>query len=88
LRGIVERAFELAQTGEMKSVTKLKHRLRLEGFTAAEIGGIGPALTRQLADAVKKAVIEEAEIKSGPVAPLRRNAKGKSRASVHSRYRC
>jgi hypothetical protein len=75
VRGIVERAFELARTGEMKSVTKLKQRLHLEGFTAAEIGSIGPALTRQLACAVKEAVSEETETKSGPVALTRRTRK-------------
>jgi hypothetical protein len=76
--GIVERALELARTGEVKSVTKLKQRLRLEGFTAAEIGGIGPALTRQLAGTVKEAVSQATEIKSGPVAPMRRTRKVKA----------
>jgi hypothetical protein len=72
VRGIVERAFELARTGEMKSVTKLKQRLRLEGFTAAEIGGIGPTLTRQLAGTVKEAISEATETKSSSVAQMRR----------------
>ena len=72
MHGIVERAFELARSGELKSVTKLKQRLRLEGFTTAEIGGIGPTLTRQLAGTVKEAKREETETKSSPVALTRR----------------
>lgn len=78
MRGIVERAFELARSGEMKSVTKLKQRLHLEGFTAAEIGGIGPALTRQLGGTVKEAVSAAAKTKASPVAPMQRTRKVKA----------
>ena len=58
MTGIVERAFVLARSGQVGSVTELKRRLHVDGFTVGEIGGIGPALTRQLATIVKKAIAE------------------------------
>jgi hypothetical protein len=51
----------LARSGEIASVTKLKHRLQKEGFTAGQVGGIGPALTRQLAAIVKEVLGEDAK---------------------------
>jgi hypothetical protein len=77
VRGIVEKAFELARSGQMKSVTNLKQRLRIEGFTAGEIGGIGPALTRQLAATVKDALGKDADTKSYPPG-VRRTGKADS----------
>jgi hypothetical protein len=42
----VERAFELARSGECESVNAVRKRLKDEGVSAAQI--FGPSLSRQL----------------------------------------
>ena len=50
----LERAFELARSGEYASVTEVKQRLRDEGLASHQIEG--PILTRQLRDLCRAAV--------------------------------
>jgi hypothetical protein len=47
----VERAFQLARTGEFASVEDLKRKLRAEGYSIATI--TGPTLLRQLRELIK-----------------------------------
>lgn len=42
----LERAFELARSGDYASVSDVKDQLKLEGFSAAQV--TGPSLTKQL----------------------------------------
>ncbi len=49
----LERAFELARTGEYEGVKELRVRLKSEGFTLSQVEG--PLLTRQLRDLCRAA---------------------------------
>jgi hypothetical protein len=45
---LIERAFELARSGECKSVTQVERRLSRDGFSFAAVQGqIGPPLIRR-----------------------------------------
>lgn len=48
--GIVQRAFELAQSGEYRSITDVKRRLKAEGFDNIEAYFAGRAIKKQLMD--------------------------------------
>jgi hypothetical protein len=48
---VIERAFQLARTGQYGSVEDLKRKLRAEGYTVAAI--TGPTLLRQLRELIK-----------------------------------
>lgn len=47
----IERAFQLAGTGDYGSVEDLKRKLRAEGYSVATI--TGPTLLRQLRELIK-----------------------------------
>ncbi len=47
----IERAFQLAVTGDYGSVEELKKKLRAEGYSVATI--TGPTLLRQLRELIK-----------------------------------
>jgi hypothetical protein len=49
----LERAFELARTGQYLSVEDLKKKLRAEGYSIATI--TGPTLLKQLRELIKAA---------------------------------
>ena len=48
---IIERAFQLAKTGQYGSVEDLKRKLRAEGYSVTAI--TGPSLLRQLRELIK-----------------------------------
>jgi hypothetical protein len=45
---IIERAFQLAESGECDSFTHIKSRLKSDGYTSIEAGLTGSSLRRQL----------------------------------------
>ena len=47
----LERAFELAKSGECESITDIVRRLKSEGYSTAQI--TGPTLSRQLRAHIK-----------------------------------
>ena len=47
---IVERAFELAQSGECRNVEAIKRRLKAENYLDTHTQLAGPAIRRQLAE--------------------------------------
>jgi hypothetical protein len=49
----LERAFELAESGECGNVTNLRARLKSEGYDLRQL--IGPALNKQLIQIMEKA---------------------------------
>ena len=49
----IERAFELARSGHFKGVEEIRKEIRREGYTAKQLDG--PALAKQLREAMKKA---------------------------------
>jgi hypothetical protein len=49
----IERAFDLARSGEFDSVTRIKDRLKAEGYAVAQIEG--RALSKQLGELIKSA---------------------------------
>ena len=53
----LERAFELAKSGTVKSVSELRNKISREGYMAAQIEGA--ALGRQLRGLITKATAEE-----------------------------
>jgi hypothetical protein len=59
---VLERAFELARSGEFDSLDKLKVRLRREGYDQDQI--FGRQLSRQLNEAMRQAK----QPKGGPAA--------------------
>jgi hypothetical protein len=50
---VIERAFQLARTGQYVSVEDLKKKLRAEGYSVATI--TGPTLLRQLRELIRAA---------------------------------
>jgi hypothetical protein len=50
---VIERAFQLARTGQYASIDDLKKKLRAEGYSVATI--TGPILLRQLRELTKAA---------------------------------
>ena len=52
---VVERAFELAQSGQCHGVDDIRRRLKEEQFSAIDEHLAGPSLKRQLADICTKA---------------------------------
>ena len=58
----LERAFELARSGDHSSLDGIKHRLRAEGYSDAQI--MGATLTRQLRALIRSA--RNAKARSGP----------------------
>jgi hypothetical protein len=52
----LERAFELAKSGTVKSVSELRARISREGYVAAQVEGA--ALGRQLRNLINKASAE------------------------------
>jgi len=56
-KSLLERAFELASSGECKTVAEVRYRLRAEGYE--ETLPNGPSLTKQLRDLIR--------LKAGPV---------------------
>ena len=51
----LERAFELARSGECESITDVRKRLRDEGLSVAQLEG--PMLTRQIRDLCSEAIL-------------------------------
>jgi hypothetical protein len=51
--GAVERAFQIADSGQVATVSEIKRALNNEGYLAYEISG--PTLSRQLGERIKKA---------------------------------
>ena len=49
----LERAFDLARSGEYSTVNRIKDRLKAEGYTMAQVDG--KALTKQLRALMKDA---------------------------------
>jgi hypothetical protein len=61
----MERAFELARSGETRQTQDIIAALKREGYSTAQIEG--PALKRQLVTLIKAARSEKAEIRvAGP----------------------
>jgi hypothetical protein len=58
---VIERAFQLAGTGQFASVKDLKRKLRAEDYSLATV--TGPSLLRQLRELIK----------AGPPSPRRRD---------------
>jgi hypothetical protein len=44
----IERAFELARSGQCETTADIQLRLKAEGYSTAQVIMIGPALMRQL----------------------------------------
>jgi hypothetical protein len=55
LKTTLERAFELAKSGKVASVTHLRAQLKDEGYVQQQIEG--PALGRQLRNLIAKAIV-------------------------------
>lgn len=51
--GAIQRAFELARSGECSSIRDLRDRLTAEGFSASQLEG--PTLIRQLREVLRGA---------------------------------
>lgn len=51
----VDRAIELAQSGQVYSVNEIRQRLRREGHDAVHQNLQGPAINRQLIDLIRTA---------------------------------
>jgi hypothetical protein len=51
----VDRAIELAQSGQMHSVNEIRQRLRREGHESVHQHLHGPAINRQLIDLIRAA---------------------------------
>jgi hypothetical protein len=51
----VDRAIELAQSGQMHSVNEIRQRLRREGHESVHQSLHGPAINRQLIDLIRAA---------------------------------
>ena len=51
----VDRAIELARSGQMRSVNEIRQRLRREGHDAVHQFLHGPAINRQLIDLIRAA---------------------------------
>ena len=62
----VERAFQLAKSGNVRSVDEIKGLLSREGFARAHLDGT-PTLSRQLREAIKTA-------RANPAGPSGRHA--------------
>jgi hypothetical protein len=60
---LLERAFELAATGEYSTVTQIRFALRKEGYEAVEPQLVGPMVRRQL-----RSLMDEASVKRSDVA--------------------
>jgi hypothetical protein len=54
----LERAFQLARSGECATITEVKQRLRDEGLSSNQVEG--PVLTRQLRDLCAAAMLAAA----------------------------
>ncbi len=54
----IERAFELARSGDCTNLEDIRARLKAEGYTAGQI--IGPSLLSQLRALCKAAQVSEA----------------------------
>jgi hypothetical protein len=65
----LERAFELAKSGDYSSVTNIKRQLQQEGYDSAQING--PSLLRQLSKIIKTASSKRAERTTSPERPTR-----------------
>jgi hypothetical protein len=48
----LERAFELAAKGDYVTVEQIRRRLKAEGFSPSQL--VGPTLTKQLKDIIRK----------------------------------
>ena len=51
----MERAFELARSGECESINALRQRLRREGYEAVHLHIHGASINRQLTDLIRAA---------------------------------
>ena len=71
----LERAFQLARSGQVASIDDIKKRLKREGYEEKAVDG-GPSLAAQL----RKLISEASERKGGPIAAPSRSA----RRSTHS----
>jgi hypothetical protein len=65
----LERAFQLARSGQVASIDDIKKRLKREGYEKAVDGG--PSLAGQL----RKLISEASERKGGPIAAPSRSAR-------------
>ena len=50
---IIERAFELAKSGQVSSLEKLAYRLKREGFPSVHSHLLGRAIRKQLTELIK-----------------------------------
>jgi hypothetical protein len=49
---LLERAFELAATGQYRTVAEIRYRLKWEGYPEGQL--TGPSLTKQLRDKIRE----------------------------------
>ena len=66
----LERAFQLARSGQAASIDDIKKRLKREGYEEKAVDG-GPSLAAQL----RKLISEASERKGGPIAAPSRSAR-------------
>jgi hypothetical protein len=61
-RRLIERAFQLAETGELTSTSELRQRLKHEGYAEVTISVSlhGPFIRRQLRETISAAVCRRA----------------------------
>lgn len=64
--GIIERAFELARSGEYRSLDELKRRLAREGYEAVAAHLAGRMIKGQLTAMMNAAALPPAAIDRGP----------------------
>ena len=70
----LERAFQLARSGQVASIDDIKKRLKREGYEEKAVDG-GPSLAGQL----RKLISEARERKGGPIAAPSRSARRSTR---------
>jgi hypothetical protein len=66
----LERAFQLARSGQAASIDDIKKRLKREGYEEKAVDG-GPSLARQL----RKLISEASERKGGSIVAASRSAR-------------
>jgi hypothetical protein len=65
MRGLIQRAFELAASGEYANVTQISEQLSKEGYVAVRGHLEGTSLRRQLSKACRNARVTELDVASG-----------------------
>ena len=70
----LERAFELAKSGDFLSVADIRKQLKAEGYTLEQI--IGRSLMKQLSDLIRTAQLSDNDHIDGQLDPRRTNTQG------------